>query len=313
VKQAAPIKVLVLLAVFWSISLTVATALAGDDDRLQIPFEIDRNRVIMPTSVNGSAELDIILDTGMRFDGVYLFHQELLSIIDTTEAIQVRVPGAGAGAASSAVMIENGTLRFGDVRVDRQRVLVSQSPHTQTFPTDGAAGWNLFGHYIVEIDYDNHLITLHDTTGIEPDSSWAAVPVTLKKGLPFLECPVEVVSGEVLPLNLYIDLASGDPLELLVGSEQKFTLPDNLEERYLGTGLSGDVNGHFGYSQRLILAGYDLVDVPTAFAPAAVRSKQEGADGILGNDALRRFNVIFDYPHHRLLFRPNRCFKTPFE
>jgi hypothetical protein len=312
-KRTAAIKVLTILAVFWSGSLTVATGLAGDSERLQIPFEIDRNRVIVPTSVNGSAELDIILDTGMRFDGVYLFHQELLSTIDTTGAIRVRVPGAGGGEASSAVMIENGTLSFGGLQVDSQRVLVSRSSHTQTFPTDGAAGWNLFGHYIVEIDYDNQLSTLHDTSGVESDSTWTAVPVTLKKGLPFLECTVEVIGGEILPLDLYVDLASGDALELLVKSEQKFTLPDSLEERYLGTGLSGDVNGHFGHSQRLLLAGYELVNVPTAFAPAAVRSKQEGADGILGNDAIRRFNVIFDYPHHQLLLKPNSFFKTPFE
>lgn len=302
---------------FFLLSL-VAVITAGDRTSSPavtklIPFELDRNKVIIPTNVNGSEELRLILDSGMRFDGVYLFHEELLSLIDTTGAIEVRVPGAGGGEASTATMIENGRLEFGDLQVDSQRVIVARSPHTQTFPTDGVIGWNLFGHYIVEIDYDAQLITLHDTSGIELDTSWTIVPITLREGLPFFDCEVEVVAGEVVPITVYIDLASGDALEMLTKPTQKYSLPDSLERKYLGTGLSGDIYGSFGRSRRLQLAGYDLLDVPTAFAPVTVRSKQKGADGILGNNAIRRFNIIFDYPHDRICLKPNQFTLAPFE
>ena len=76
---------------------TVAGEAASSADVKQVPFKIDRNRIVIPTSVNGSAELRLILDTGMRFDGVYLFHEELASAMDTTGAIEVKVPGAGLG------------------------------------------------------------------------------------------------------------------------------------------------------------------------------------------------------------------------
>jgi hypothetical protein len=58
---------------------------------------------------------------------------------------------------------------------------------------------------------------------------------------------------------------------------------------------------------------FRLENVVTAFPPAEVRSKQEGADGIIGNDLMRRFNVIFDYGNKRLYLKPNRHFDTPFE
>ncbi len=32
-------------------------------------------------------------------------------------------------------------------------------------------------------------------------------------------------------------------------------------------------------------------------APVEVRSKQDGADAIPGNDSLRRFNLVLDYAH----------------
>ncbi len=283
------------------------------EKRIEVPFKIDRNRVIVPTSVNGSKPLNLILDTGMRFDGVYLFHKELADAIDTTGAIEVKVPGAGTGEPSTAVMIENGRLAFGDVIVESQRVLISSSPHTQTFPTDGVIGWNLFGHYTVEIDYDKHIITLHDTGFFQADSTWRRVPVTMKKDMPFLECQLEVIPGEIVTAIMYIDLASGDALELLIQDNQKFSMPDSLEEHYLGTGLSGDINGYRGRSRRLQLQGYDLYNVVTAFAPAAVRSKQGGADGILGGDAIRRFNIVFDYTNSQLFIKPNSHFHEPFE
>lgn len=280
---------------------------------LKVPFRLERNKVIIPTGVNGSQPLKLILDTGMGFDGVYLFHRELADQIDTTGAIIVRVPGAGAGEASTAVMIETGVLRFGDVTIDSQRVIIAQSEQTQGFPTDGIIGWSLFGHYAVEIDYDNELITLHDTAGFAVDSSWRSIPITMQNNLPFFKDTVEVTPGEIVPMLMYIDLASSDALELLTDPNQKFTTPDSFTQQYLATGLSGDIHGSYGVSHRLAIDRFVLTDIPTVFAPAKVRSKQQGADGILGNGVINRFNIIFDYTHDFLHLRPSKYYPIPFE
>ena len=279
----------------------------------QAPFKLERNKIIIPTSINHSRPFNLILDTGMRFDGVYLFHEKFTEEIDMTDAIEVQVGGAGAGDPSTAMMIESGHVAFGDAEFDGQRVIISKSPHTQGFPTDGVIGWNLFGHYTIKIDYDKKLIDLLDTNYVHSDTSWKTIPIVLKEDIPFLESIVEVVPGEYVPMSLYIDLASGDALELLTRPDQKYTMPDNLEEHYLGTGLSGDINGYYGRCKSLQLGDYTLHDIKTAFAPAKVRSKQQGADGILGNDCIRRFNVIFDYTHDQLYIKPNSYFDTAFD
>jgi hypothetical protein len=301
----------VLVAAIIAASPSPGSADAGETR--YVPFKLSRNRVVVPTRVNGSRPLNLNLDTGLRFDGVYLFKKELAKEIDMTGAVEVRVPGAGSGEASTALMIESGALTFGDVTVDSQRVIISQSAQTQGFPTDGIIGWNLFGHYTVEIDYDREIITLHDTTALLLDSTWTSLPIVLKKDLPFLDCRVEVVEGEIVPVTVYIDLASGDALELLVKPDQKFSMPDSLKSAYLGTGLSGDINGSVGRSEHLSMGPFTLSDIRTSFAPAEARSKQQGADGILGNDCIRRFNVIFDYAHKRLHMRPSKYFAVSFE
>jgi hypothetical protein len=280
---------------------------------LVVPFTLDRHRVIVPTRINGSHPLRLILDTGMRFDGVYLFRRELANEIDMSGATEVRVPGAGSGEASTARMIESGSLTFGEVTVNGQRVMISQSPLTQSFRTDGVLGWNLFGHYAVEIDYDREVILLRDTSAVAPDSSWTVVPVTMRDNLPFLEATVEVTPGERVAVTLYVDLASGDALEMLVHDRQRYTMPDNLEPSYLGTGLSGDIHGWKGSTRNLWIGRYRLSRIPTSFAPAAVRSKQQGADGVLASGCMSRFNTIYDYVHSRLYLRPSKYYDVPIE
>ncbi len=93
----------------------------------------------------------------------------------------------------------------------------------------------------------------------------------------------------------------------------KFTLPAATKERYLGRGLSGDIYGQEGTISRMRLGSHELTKVVVAIAPAAVRSRQQGADAVVGNNALRRFNVIFDYANRKLHIRPNLHFAEPFD
>lgn len=168
-----------------------------------ILFKIERNMVIVPVSINGAEPYDLILDTGMGFDGVYLFREEFASEIDTSGALEVRAPGAGSDAPSKGFMVENGILRFGDITVDSQRVVILQSEYTKGFIADGVIGWNLFGHYTVEIDYDSGMIILHDSDTFQADTSWQTLPIELKGNLPFFKGELEVIEGENIPLTLF--------------------------------------------------------------------------------------------------------------
>jgi hypothetical protein len=203
-------------------------------------------------------------------------------------------------------------LMFGDVSFDNQLVAISQSQTTQGFPTDGVTGYTFFGSHIVHIDYDELLIRLYDPTELVVTTAWQHVPMRLERDIPFIDGHVSTKGEDPIPIVLHIDSVSGDVLELSVKDAMKFTLPDNLREQYLGTGLSGDIHGSVGTAAFFGIGGYTLYDVPTAFAPAEVRSKQDGADGIIGNNILRRFNVIFDYGNEVLHIRPNATFSTSF-
>lgn len=258
--------------------------------------------------VSEAETLDILLDTGMTWDGVYLFRKEARRHFPSEDLDSVRVGGSGSGEPTHALMADSMTLRFGGVPLDNQLVVISQSEITQSFPSDGVTGSSLFGSFVVEIDNDAKEIRLHDPESFVADSSWAPVSITLKKGLPFLDGEVSISGEDPIPLVLYIDSGTGEALELLVRATMKCAIPESVDAYHVGTGLSGDVDGRRGRIHMFGFGGFKLHDVPAAFVPAKVRSKQEGADGIIGNNALRRFNLIFDYSHGLLYLQPGRLF-----
>jgi hypothetical protein len=278
----------------------------------RIPFEIEANRIVFPMKVGRASEQRILLDTGLTFEGVYLFHEKMIEELGLTDGIEQDVSGAGADDPSSSVMKDGVTLSAGGIEFRGQRVYVSRSPRTQRFPRGGVAGYTLFGSFVVEIDHDSMTIVLHDKSSFEPDPSWEAIEMTLRHNIPWIDIGVDVTGKKEISASVYIDLGAGDALLLLVRPEMRFPMPEGMERRYIGTGLSGDIYGEFGRVSSVRLGSHRLTNVVTAFPSAEVRSKQEGADGIIGSDLLRRYNVIFDYHRSRMYVKPNQHFETDF-
>lgn len=282
----------------------------------EVPFELRANRVLLPVRVGDSRELKLVLDTGMWFDGVIVYNPDLADSIALVNPVEVRVPGAGSGEPSTGRMSESMSFFIGNLPCIGQRVVLLTSRTMAGMSCDGVVGWSLFGHYTVELDYDSMVIRLYEPGAVPADTGWRRVDLTFKDNqIPWVDAVVNTRGDEAVEVAAYIDFASGDAVELMVKPGARFSLPDSLEEGYLGTGLSGDIHGHRGRVEWFELAGFRFVQVTTSFAPDGARSKQRDADAIIGNGLLCRFNTVFDYSdtsRARLWLRPNRRFRDPF-
>jgi hypothetical protein len=275
---------------------------------------MERNVTIIPVKIGEVGPLKILLDTGMAFDGLLIYNPDLNDSIKLNDAIEVSVPGAGSGKPSTALMDESASFSVADIEFKNQKIILLQNDIYKGFPTDGVIGSSILGNYTTEINYDNEEIILHNPEELTIDKSWESIPIHFKKNqIPWIDVSIVIENECPITISTYIDLASGDAIELLEKENMQFTLPEKTKKTYLGRGLSGDIYGKKGKISKLIIGSYELNEVIAAFAQAEIRSKQENADGILGNDALRRFNLIFDYTNKLLHIKPNKFFNDKFE
>jgi hypothetical protein len=292
-------------ALVWCAPQTSAARGPGATVR-EIPIETQGGVVMVPVKVGPSRVLRIVLDTGMGFDGVLLY-EALPESTFRGLVYEVKIPGAGAGEPARGLMSESASFSAGPVQFKRQRVVWLTDTLMHGFPSDGVMGYSLFGHWTVEIDYDRKMLVLHEPGAFRPDSTWTALPMVLhKNSTPWVKLRASLAGEEPQELDCYLDLADDLEIVFLVRDDAKFRVPDGLESAYLGRGLSGDVHGSKGRAALVELDTFRFKDVPVAFAPDSVRSKQPGADAVIGGGLLGRFNTVYDYAAGWLYLRPRR-------
>jgi hypothetical protein len=243
-----------------------------------------------------------------------IYNPDLRDSIRLNNSIEVKIPGAGSGAPSTALMDDSASFFVGDIEFKNQKIIVLQNDMYKGFTTDGIIGYSILGHYITEIDYDTEQITLHNPEKFSPAESWHSIPIYFKDNpIPWIDVSISIEGEDLTKISTYIDLAAGDAIVLLEKDVMKFSLPKETTEILLGRGLSGDIYGKEGKISKLKIGSFDLNEVKAKIAAAQVRSKQVDADAVIGNDALRRFNLIFDYSNKLLYIKPNKYFETKFE
>jgi hypothetical protein len=279
-----------------------------------IPFKLVNNKVLVPVTIGNSGTFDLILDSGFGFDGIILFQKELADSIDLFNRIQVQIPGAGDGPPSQAIMSDSMRFNSGTCEFNNQRVIILQNDLFKGSESDGVIGYLFFGHYKVEVDYDNKIITLHDSSDFVDESGWETIPLTFDgNNKPHLNVYISIENEEPVMLDVYIDYAASLSIELTVRDVMKFKLPEKYEADFEGYGLSGNIKGKTAYITKFIIGKYEFKNVTATFFEGNSRSKDKTADGVISNDALRRFNLVFDYQNKKLLIKPNNSFNEPFE
>jgi len=271
-----------------------------------IPINTQRNRTVLPVKVGDTRTLRILLDTGMSFNGLIIYNNLLADSITLNNPMEIKLSGAGDGEPSTALMDTSSNFSIGDYEFHNQKLLILTNNIYEGYPTDGVLGYSIFGQYAVKIDYDNNCITLHDYNTLDIDSSWASIPIFFKNNtIPWINVSVAIEDEEPVNISTYIDLGAGENIVLLERHNMKFMLPKKLEDYHLGTGLSGDIHGRIGIISKLVIGPFELKRIKAAFVSADVRSKQKNAEGIIGNNSLKYFNLIFDYNNKKLYLKPN--------
>jgi hypothetical protein len=283
---------------------------------VRIPFKIIGGLIIVPVKVNGSKELNMVLDTGMSSPVVVLFHSETGKELGLTYTQKVPLGGAGGREQKTANMAPGATLTINGLELTRQTLIViDESRSTSRWTMDGVIGKSIFDSHVVEIDYENYMITVYDPLHFKIDPKTKPVPLLFRIGIPFIETVVSIDGEKDIPVKLVLDIGGRHDLLLNTNSEKKIFPPENNIKGIIGIGLQGEVSGAFGRVSRLQLGEFVFRDLIVKFSAenSNVGVPSHFADGNLGGVALSRFKVVIDYPHKQMFLTPNRGFSKPFE
>lgn len=281
-----------------------AASVRAQDGSITFPFVTWRNLVLVPVDIAGET-FHLILDTGMPMEGVVLFSGP-------------RVDSLGLGnppdAPEDAIQVTAG---LSGVELSDQPLYVIPSPlggPSRSSQGEGIIGKAVFDRFAVRIDHDRQVVTLTEPDRFVAPSGGHPVPFELDAfGIPQLVCKVELQDGATLDALVLVDTGAGHALSLQVSPEAGVRVPERAVEYRLGKTVYGEVVGHVGRIRRLEIGGFALTDVVTSFPSAPVCAAEEGKQGNLGGDALRRFNVTLDYAGRRLFLEPGTHFRDPFE
>jgi len=271
------------------------------------------NHVLLQGRVNGSEPLWFTLDTGAASSVVNMRRARELGLQLTGGG---RAQGAG-GTAESA-RLSGITFSLPGVEIKNLSVMaiaLDSIEATAGRRMDVIIGAELFQRYVVEVDYASRLITLYDPKQYVYSGTGESLPMKFTYNHPYVTGRVDVPGLEPIEGDFVIDAGSGYGLTFTPQFAKEHKLLERLSPtvRTKARGVGGEFPLTIGRVEALEMGSFKLKGLTTAVPQTSGFIAREGAAGNIGGLVLRRFKVIFDYPHRRMILEPNRSFGDPFE
>lgn len=293
-------------------------AKAASSVRATIPFELNNRHIMLKAKVNGQP-LTFVLDTG---DQVAIVDLDLARQMNLALSGEVRVGGAGA-AISTGSMVQGASFTIDGLEGFSQPVRMALPLGKVLSPRAGRAFEGIIGQefiqqFVVEIDYQSQLLTLHDKEKFVYNGSGESVPIKFMHGHPILEAEVTPV-GATAPLKGKFVLDTGAGLALALYSpfvsENRLLGPDAKTIRSLGgAGAGGETTGQIGRVTELKIGNYTIKNPITMFSEdKAGAFASDQLAGNIGGRIANKFRLFLDYDRKRIIFEPNSNFAAPYD
>jgi hypothetical protein len=289
-------------------------------DSLSAPiyFQLADSLIYMQASLNGSQPLWMMLDTG---SSVTVFDESVSRTLGIRFLGEGNAYGPGQGSSQKLAFANHATLSFAGAELGDQTVAtlpLEWFSREVDRSTDGFLGSNVFRNYVVEIDYANQVLYLHDPTTYSYSGSGQRLPLQfIWDNIPSVRAQVVAQDGTKVSGVFLIDSGATSALWLtkaFSNAHPEFlSVKDTIEVPNV-VAVGGELSARVGWVPAIRLGGF-VVSMPfTQFSQntSGILATPDLA-GIIGAQMLRRFTVIFDYAHREMILEPNEHFGDPSE
>jgi hypothetical protein len=178
---------------------------------------------------------------------------------------------------------------------------------------DGIIGYSFFSRYIVKVDYDSSKVFVYSRGSFKyPKGGHLLKPIIASLPIQY----AKVSDAEEIAARFYFDTGAG----LCALFSTDFVNDSSLLEPHKKTfltqaeGLGGKANMRLTVVKELKLGPYRFRKVPVyLFDDEYNVTSYPNLGGLLGNDILRRFNVILNYDRREIYLLPNSHYRDLFD
>ena len=301
------------LRVFGGVETTGAFHSASDAGSAPIHFELADSLIYMQASINGSMPLWMMLDTGAS---VTVFDESVSKMLGIRFLGEGNVDGPGQGSTQKWAFANHTTLMFAGKDLGDQTVAtlpLEWFSRQVGRRTDGFLGSNVFRNYVVEIDYANQVLRLHDPAAYSYSGSGQRLPLQfIWDDIPTVRAEVVTQDGTAITGVFLVDSGATTAIWLtkaFSNEHPEFLSAHETIEVPNVVAVGGELSARLGRVPAIRLGAF-LVPMPlTQFTQntSGIFATSDIA-GIIGAQMLRRFTVIFDYAHREMIIEPNEHF-----
>ena len=178
---------------------------------------------------------------------------------------------------------------------------------------DGIIGYSFFSRYIVKLDFDNNMVEVYSPGKIKyPEGGFVLHPAFSSLPIQWLQ----IKDKRRMNFNFYLDTGAG----LCFLMSDKFAEDSSIllsRRRPVVTqaeGMGGKLQMRLTVVKEVRVGPYRFRHVPTYLYKDEFNvTSYPFVGGLIGNDLLRHFNLVINYPNHEFHLLPNKHFDEPFD
>lgn len=288
--------------------------------KVEIPFEMYSNLVVVPVVLNGMLPLKFVVDTGVQ-TGI-LTQKTFSDILNLSYSRKYSIAAPGIEKTVEAYITNNVTLDLPGIHGTGHALLVLAEDYLELrnyLGTDvhGILGYELFSRFIVKIDYEKKIMTVYVPGKFRRKRKYQRIPITVEDTKPYIVGEVTLESGEKIDAKFLMDSGASHGILLETSSDSRIKMPENTVSSQIGRGIGGEITGKVGRVKEFTLGRYSLDNPITNFPDPnsymdSLKIGRTKRNGTIGGEILSRFTVVFNFSKEEVFIRKNSSFNKKF-
>jgi hypothetical protein len=280
----------------------------------EIPFvQLTGGIVILRAQLGSFPDtLNFVLDTGSSGISLDSTTVDYLKLIPTATDRTIR----GIAGIRKVSFLYNKQLRFPGITIDSLNFHINDyTILTEVYGEriDGIIGYSVFSRYIMKIDYDSMKVAFFTKGTIRYPRGGYLLKPSINQ---LVAQSLRVRDEKTINSRFLYDMGAGVCMLLTRDFVKDSAFFNKRKKRWIkeGEGLGGKIDMELVVMKEIKLGPYRFRAVPVyIFDDVYNVTSYPYLGGLIGNDILRRFNVILNYEKGDIYLTPNSHYRDPFD